>query len=243
VKKRLDQILVDRGIAKTRSQAKSIIMTGRVYVDGVMVDKAGRTFDEGVSISLKEGGLPYASRGGLKLEGALEDFCLEVKGMTCLDVGASTGGFTDCLLKKGASKVYAVDVGRNLLDGKLRKDERVVVLEGVNFRYAGNGLIPEKVDLITIDVSFISLTLIIPPALSFLKPGGYLLVLVKPQFELTPKDVGRGGVVRDEEKRHRAVQKVESFMMKRGLTVIGVTPSRVKGPKGNQEYFILGRFD
>ncbi|RMG59829.1 MAG: TlyA family RNA methyltransferase [Deltaproteobacteria bacterium] len=241
VKKRLDQLLVEKGLAETRSRARSIIMAGLVYVNGVRVDKAGYQVREDARLEIKERGIPYVSRGGLKLEGALEDLSLSVDGFVCLDVGASTGGFTDCLLARGARKVYAVDVGKNLLDGRLRKDPRVVVIEGVNFRYAPSDLIPETVDLVTVDVSFISLTLIIPRALPFLKEGGYLLCLVKPQFELSPDRVGKGGVVRDEGARLEAVRKISSFVEKEGMNLLGVVPSRVRGPKGNQEYFLLAR--
>ena len=216
-------------------------MAGRVRVEGEVVDKAGSLVSGDLGVEIKGKERQYVSRGGEKLAGTLEDLHLSVEGFFCLDVGASTGGFTDCLLKHGAARVFSVDVGKNLLDYSLRGDPRVVVLEGCNFRYAAKDLIPEKVDLVTIDVSFISLTLVIPPALPFMKDGGILLPLVKPQFELSRKEVGKGGVVREEEKRFAAVRKIREYLEERGLAVEKEVPSRLLGPAGNQEYFILSR--
>lgn len=214
-------------------------MAGRVLVDGNRVDKAGFMVRRENKIEILGPPIPYVSRGGLKLEGALKDFGLNVKDIPCIDVGASTGGFTDCLLQHGASRVYTIDVGKHLLDSSLREDPRVIVIEGCNVRHARPGLIPEKVDLITIDVSFISLTLVIPPVIPFLKRGGCLLALVKPQFELSRQEVGKKGVVRDEDRRLKAVDKIKNFVSNSGFVVDGWVKSRVKGPKGNQEYFLL----
>lgn len=214
-------------------------MAGRVRVDGNRVDKAGFLIRPDSTIEIVGPHMPYVSRGGLKLEGALSDFGLAVEGFRCIDVGASTGGFTDCLLKHGASRVYAIDVGKNLLDASLRDDPRVFVIEECNARSIEPERLPETVELITIDVSFISLTLVVPPMLPFLEKRGYLLVLIKPQFELSRKEVGKGGVVREESGRMKAVNKVESFLTEIDLNVISWVPSRVKGPKGNQEYFML----
>lgn len=219
-----------------------MIMAGRVIVDGEMVDKAGEMVRAESDIEVLGPPIPYVSRGGVKLEGALLDLGLDVSCLRCLDIGASTGGFTDCLLQHGAERVYAVDVGSNLIDYSLRKDERVIVIEKVNVRYAPLDLIPEQVDLVTIDVSFISLTLIIPPVRHFLKAGGYMLTLVKPQFELSRDEVGRKGVVRDETKRIKAVEKIEGFLSKSGFVVERTVPSRITGPAGNQEYFVLSSY-
>ncbi len=214
-------------------------MAGRVFIDGRLVDKAGFMVRPENVIEIVGPSNPYVSRGGLKLEGAILDLGIDVKDLFCIDVGASTGGFTDCLLQHGAAKVYAVDVGKRLLDNSLRKDPRVVVIEGCNVRHVRPGFIPEKVDLITIDVSFISLCLVIPPVIPSLKRDGRLLVLVKPQFELSRHEVGKKGVVRDEAKRLRALDKIKSFVSGSGFVVDGWVESRVKGPKGNQEYFLL----
>lgn len=225
-------------MADTRTVARGLIMAGRVVVNGKVVDKAGTMVSPSDAIEVKGDPRPYVSRGGLKLKGALNDFSLGVEGLICLDIGSSTGGFTDCLLKEGASHVYAVDVGKNLMDGMLRSDERVTLLEGVNARYARGDLLPEKVDLITVDVSFISLTLIIPAIIDLLKPGGKLIPLVKPQFELSRKEVGKKGVVREANARDKAIVKISSFLSDKGFRVIEIAPSCIKGPAGNQEYFI-----
>lgn len=214
-------------------------MAGRVFVEGTRVDKAGFAVRRGSKIDILGSPNPYVSRGGLKLEGALIDFGLTVEDFLCIDVGASTGGFTDCLLHRGASRVYTIDVGKHLLDNSLREDPRVVVIEECNVRHVQPDFIPEKVDLITIDVSFISLSIVIPPVIPFLKRGGYLLALVKPQFELSRREVGRKGVVRDEKKRLKAVDNIINVLSNSGFCVEGLVKSRLKGPKGNQEYFVL----
>lgn len=214
-------------------------MAGRVFVDGRLVDKAGFMVRPENVIEIAGPPNPYVSRGGLKLEGAILDLGIDVKDLFCIDVGASTGGFTDCLLQHGAAKVYAVDVGKRLLDSSLRNDPRVVVIEGCNVRHVQPGFIPEKVDLITIDVSFISLSLVISPVIPFLKIKGRLLVLVKPQFELSRREVGKKGVVRDEGRRLKALDKIKIFVSESGFVIDGWVESRLKGPKGNQEYFLL----
>ena len=239
MKIRLDQLLVLKGIAESREKAKVLIMAGNVIVDGKVLDKPGKLVDINSDIKLKEG-LKYVSRGGLKLETALNCFKLNVENFICLDIGSSTGGFVDCLLKFGAKKVYAVDVGKNQLHEKLRKDERVIYYEEKDARDLTENEILEKVDLITIDVSFISLTKIIPSVIKFLKENGYLLVLVKPQFELERKYV-KNGVVRDENLRMLAVEKIKNFLKNLNFEIIGVCKSYPPGPKGNEEFFILSK--
>ncbi|MEQ9618873.1 MAG: TlyA family RNA methyltransferase [Deltaproteobacteria bacterium] len=237
-KKRLDILLVERGLAETRTRARSLIMSGNVYVGGERIDKAGSLVGEGADISVKESTLRYVSRGGLKLEAALESFEIDVSGKTALDIGSSTGGFTDCLLQSGAAKVYAVDVGYGQLDWRLRNDSRVVVLEKLNARYLRPEDIGEKVDLVAVDVSFISLTMIIPPAADVLKPGGVLIALVKPQFEVGKGEVGKGGIVRDEAKHRKVIEKIENFVKDLGFDINGVIPSPVLGAEGNREFLI-----
>ena len=238
---RADQLLVEQGLAESRERAKRLVMAGQAYleVDGrrERLDKPGRMLPATAKLSLAEPER-YVSRGAYKLLSALEHFKLEVAGLTALDVGASTGGFTDCLLQHGAVKVYAVDVGKSQLHEKLRGDPRVVSLEGVNFRLAQPDLIPEQVDLAVIDVSFISLTKVLPAVKRFVKPGGRIVALVKPQFELGPGQTDKG-VVRDEGLRRLAVQMVEGAARELGLEPLGVVPAGLKGPKGNQEYLLL----
>ena len=239
MKKRLDILVTERGLAESREKAKALIMAGQIYVDNQKADKPGDTFPEECRIESRGKGLPYVSRGGLKLEKAMEEFPITLEGKTCMDIGASTGGFTDCMLQKGACKVYAVDVGKNQLHEKLRADERVINLEGVNLRAAAPELIPEPVDLVVADVSFISLTLILPPCMTWLKSGGLAAVLIKPQFELGPGETVKG-VVRDEAARQRAVDKIVRFCTENlHLESRGVLPAAIKGPKGNQEYMAL----
>jgi 23S rRNA (cytidine1920-2'-O)/16S rRNA (cytidine1409-2'-O)-methyltransferase len=237
---RADQLIHELGLADSRERAKRLVMAGLVRVvegeKATVVDKPGRMFPAGTVFSL-EAGERYVSRGGGKLETAIEAFGLDVAGLVALDAGASTGGFTDCLLQHGAARVYAVDVGTAQLHEKLRADVRVVSLERVNLRHAPDDLLPEPVDLVVADVSFISLTLVLPSCLRFLRPGGRVVALVKPQFELSPDKVGKGGVVREEAARREAVDKVTAFVRDElGLRLVGVVPSKVKGPKGNQEY-------
>ena len=239
-KERLDKLLVEKGLVKSRERAKALIMAGKVLVDGKVIDKAGTSVPVDSKIELKGEDIPYVSRGGLKLETAIKEFDLKVDGFTCLDVGASTGGFTDCLLKHGAKKVYAVDVGRGQLDWKLRKDERVVSIEGFNARYLTEKEVPEKVDLAVIDVSFISLTKILPVVKNFLKPQAKIVALIKPQFELTKREVDRGkGVVRSPELHRKAIEKILSFSREIGLYPEDLTLSKPRGPKGNKEFLVL----
>lgn len=236
---RADRMLVDRGLAENRSKAKAMIMAGLVMADGERVEKAGQAFSPETELTLKERGADYASRGGLKLEGALNDLALKVEGLRTMDVGASTGGFTDCLLKRGAAEVTAVDVGYGLIHWRLRKDPRVTVLERTNARYLTPDQVGPPFDLAVIDVSFISLALILPAIFGLIRPGGRILVLVKPQFEVGRENVGRGGVVRDPRLRAEAVEQVKAAARETGLEVQGSALSRLKGPKGNQEVFLL----
>lgn len=242
-RERLDLLLVKRGLAESRQKARALIMAGAVYVNGRRIDKAGTRVPQEASIEIKSKGLPYVSRGGLKLEGALKVFELRVQGLVCVDIGASTGGFTHCLLKHGARKVYAIDVGKAQLHEKLRADPRVIVMEGVNARYLKPEDLPERVDLVTIDVSFISLKKILPAAKSLLCPEGLILALIKPQFEVGPGEVGRKGVVKDHRKHRRVVEEIWAFGEDElGLKALGVAESPLPGPAGNREFFILFRF-
>lgn len=239
---RADRLVAEQGLAASPERAERYIMAGLVRVvrgeKTEPVDKPGQLFPAGTVFAL-EAGERYVSRGGGKLETAIDHFGLDVTGLVALDAGASTGGFTDCLLQHGAVRVYAVDVGTAQLHEKLRADPRVVSLEQVNLRQAPADLLPEPVDLVVADVSFISLTLILASCLRFLKPGGRVVALVKPQFELPPDKVGKGGVVREEAHRRQAVDKVTAFARDvLGLSLVGVVPSKVKGPKGNQEYLV-----
>ncbi|MFP4071312.1 MAG: TlyA family RNA methyltransferase [Desulfovibrionales bacterium] len=242
-KKRADQVLYEAGLAESREKAKRLIMAGKVSIrrDTTLtrVEKPGQQLAPDTALHLEDPER-FVSRGGEKLLTAIEHFGLHLQGVVCLDAGASTGGFTDCLLQSGATRVYAVDVGRNQLHEKLKADCRVVSMEGVNLRHAGSELLPELVDLITVDCSFISLKLILPACAQFLKPGGQVVALVKPQFELGPEAVGKGGVVTSPELRQRAVEKIVSYgEQELGFTCCGVIPSRITGPKGNQEYLVL----
>ena len=234
---RLDKLLFERKLAPSREKARALIMAGLVRVGGKVVDKPGYEVKGSEEIEVLE--LPrYVSRGGYKLEGALRKFRLNVEGKVALDIGSSTGGFTDCLLQHGAIKVYAVDVGRGQMDPKLRKDPRVILYERTDARSLTPEHVPEKVDMITVDVSFISVTKIIPSVIPFLKENGILLVLVKPQFELSPKEVKKG-VVRDRGLRKRAVLKVANFLRGLDLKVGGVIKAYPRGTKGNEEFFLL----
>ena len=241
LKERLDVLLVKKGFYQSRERAKASIMAGIVYVDGQKSDKAGNMIDENAEITVKENICPYVSRGGLKLEKSMKLWPIDLKDAVCMDIGASTGGFTDCLLQHGAKKVYAVDVGHNQLHEKLRSDPRVISHEGCNLRTAPEDLIPEKVDLVVADVSFISLTLILPPCMRWLKEGGLVATLIKPQFEVGPSENVRG-VVKSEAVRQKAVNKILVFAKEElGLENLGVVPAAIKGPKGNQEYMALFR--
>ena len=241
-RERLDKLLVDRGLVKSRERAKALIMEGKVVVGGVVVSKAGSMVDAGGALVLKEREMPYVGRGGLKLEAALRHFNIDPRGMVAMDVGCSTGGFTDCLLKNNARKVYAIDVGYGQFDWTLRHDARIVLLEKTNIRYLEREAVPEVIDLAVIDVSFVSLMKVLPKVAEFLVPGGKVLALIKPQFEVGKGMVGKGGVVRDEMKRLSAVEGVSEEAVALGYTALGVYESPVRGQKGNIEYFIyLGR--
>ncbi len=238
MKERLDKLLIKKGLVSSRERAKALILEGRVLVNRSPVDKAGTLIDESAEIVLRGEDLPYASRGGLKLKAALEHFNIRLDGLVIMDVGASTGGFTDCMLQKGAKRVYAVDVGYGQLSWKLRKDPRVVVLERTNIRYLTGDSVPEKVDFATIDVSFISLLKVVPKVLEFLKNGGGILALIKPQFEVGKGEVDKGGVIKSVEKRMNVVRSITEDFESLGLDVQGVFESPVKGQKGNIEFFI-----
>lgn len=236
-KERLDEALVRRGLVSGPEKALAVIMTGRVLVDGIVFDKPGTEVKNDAEIVILEK-VPYVSRGGIKLEGVLNHFDIDVHGATIMDVGASTGGFTDCLLKRGAQKVYAIDVGKGLLDWRLRNDKRVVVLEGKNIRYLESKDIGEKVDIAVIDVSFISLKNVIPAVMKFIKPQGIILGLIKPQFEAQKKEVGKKGIIKDSAKHEKIIDEIKIFAEGRGLIVNGVCESVIKGAKGNKEFWI-----
>ncbi len=238
VKERLDKALLEKGLAASRERARALILEGRVIVNGRPAGKAGTMIDEGAEIVLKGEDLPYVSRGGLKLEKALDHFNIDPVDWVVMDVGASTGGFTDCLLQRGARKVYAVDVGYGQLAWSIRKDERVVVLERTNIRHLGRERIKEAIDLVTIDVSFISLLKVVPAVVGFLAERGTILALIKPQFEVGKGEVDKGGVIKDREKRERTVREVTEGLEALGLKGEGVFESPVRGQKGNIEYFI-----
>ncbi len=237
-KERLDKLLVRRGLAPSRERAQAMIMAGAVRVEGRPVTKAGQLVREDASVEVIRDPIPFVSRGGLKLQKALEHFGISVEGKIVMDVGASTGGFTDCLLQRGAKRVYAVDVGYGQLHWKLRQDPRVVVLERRNIRYLPKEEVPEEVDLATVDTSFISLKLVIPAVLRFLGSRAEILALIKPQFEVGKGEVERGGVVRDPEKHRRVIEEIWSFVEGLGLKPVGVVESPLTGPKGNREFFI-----
>ncbi len=237
---RLDRLLLERGLAPTRSKAQALIMAGKVLVEGKRADKAGSTFPVDADIEIKAPPSLYVSRGGDKLAWSLEKLPpLTIEGRICVDIGASTGGFTDLLLSRGAALVYAVDVGRALLHEKLREDERVVVMEGVNARYLTSEHFPQKPSLATVDVSFISLRLILPPLVDILPPGGHVLALIKPQFEVGRKKVSHGGVVRKGQFVAEALLLVLGFACERGLAPQAVVTCPLPGPKGNREFFAL----
>lgn len=240
-KQRVDQILADRGLADSRAKAQAYIMAGLVSVAGKKIDKPGQKIASDAVIELKGKDHPWVSRGGIKLDHALRHFSIDVAGMTAMDVGSSTGGFTDVLLTGGASKVYAVDSGTNQLAWKLRQDERVVVHEQTSARILTDRHIPEKVDIIVCDASFISLVKVLERPLSFAKDIATLVALVKPQFEAERGDVGKGGVVRDEAVRNAACAKVRDWLMASGWAVLGITESPITGPKGNVEFLIGAR--
>ncbi len=237
---RLDVALVERGLVETRSKAQSLIMAGRVLVNGAFVDKPGSNVRDDDELRVAELEHPWVGRGGMKLAHALEHFQMDVRGRICADIGASTGGFTDVLLKNGAAKVYAVDVGYGQLDASLRNDPRVVVREKVNARFLGASDFQDPIGFVSIDVSFISLKLILPAVATFL--CGDLIALIKPQFEVGRGDVGKGGIVRDAQKRDAAVQSVADFAREIGFDLRGIIESPVKGAEGNVEYIMNAEF-
>jgi 23S rRNA (cytidine1920-2'-O)/16S rRNA (cytidine1409-2'-O)-methyltransferase len=237
---RIDNLLVERGLCESRESARRSVMAGEVKIGEQIAAKSSQLVDLDATVTVAAP-QRFVGRGGLKLEGALDFFHVDVKGKIALDIGASTGGFTDCLLQRGAAKIYAVDVGHGQLAWKIRNDPRVVVLEKVNARSLSREQIPELFDLVVIDVSFISLTLILPPAFELLGPEGVILALIKPQFELARQDVGRGGIVRDPALHEKAQQKIAKFAEAAGHRVIGLVPSTITGTDGNQEFFICLR--
>lgn len=234
-------LVVEQGLAETRTRAQALILAGQVVVGDRRVDKPGALVPRDAAIRIKGEVLPYVSRGGLKLKHALDHFQLEVRGRVFADIGASTGGFTDCLLQEGAAQVFAIDVGYGQLHEKLRRDERVRVFERVNARYLADELPQGGVDGVAIDVSFISLLQVLPAVLPKLRQGGVLVALVKPQFEVGREAVGKGGVVRDEEARTGAVKKIADFVKGEGLTVLGTVDSPIRGPAGNLEALLVAR--
>ena len=236
VKKRLDVLLVERGYADTRTKAQAIIMSGLVYVQGQKSDKPGTSYEENVDIEVRTGGCPYVSRGGLKLEKALRDFGVDPTNFVCSDSGASTGGFTDCLLQQGAQKVFAIDVGYGQLDWKIRSDPRVVVMERTNIRYVTPEQLGEALDLSVVDVSFISLKIVLPVIKSLLKPTGQVLCLIKPQFEAGKDKVGKKGVVREPAIHQEVLDQFVEHVTQTGFRILGMTFSPVKGPEGNIEF-------
>lgn len=239
MKERLDIILMNQGYATSREKAKAIIMSGNVYVNGQKEDKAGTAFDESkIKLEVRGHTLKYVSRGGLKLEKAMNSWGFLLEGKVCMDIGASTGGFTDCMLQNGASRVYAVDVGRGQLDWRLRNDERVVCMEQTNFRYVTEKDIPDKLDFASVDVSFISLTKILIPARNLLKNGGEMVCLIKPQFEAGRDKVGKNGVVREPEVHREVIEKIIDYAHSIGFAVLHLEYSPIKGPEGNIEYLI-----
>lgn len=238
MKERLDVLLVKRNLAQSREKAKAIIMSGVVYVDGQKEDKAGTVFEDTADIQVKGNTLPYVSRGGLKLEKAVNVFGVDVAGKICMDVGASTGGFTDCMLKNGAVKVYAVDVGRGQLDWKLREDERVICMEKTNIRYVTPEDVADKIQFASIDVSFISLTRVLGPVRDLLTGDGQVVCLIKPQFEAGREKVGKKGVVREKSTHLEVIRKVMAYAESIGFSLLNLDYSPIKGPEGNIEYLL-----
>jgi 23S rRNA (cytidine1920-2'-O)/16S rRNA (cytidine1409-2'-O)-methyltransferase len=240
-KQRLDMAVVERGLAESREKAQRLILAGAVRVDGQVADKAGRPCDADAVIEV-EAGEKFVSRGGGKLEAAFETFSLDVAGLVCADIGASTGGFTDCLLQHGAAKVYAIDVGKGQMDWRLRNDSRVVVREGLNARFLSERDIPERFQFAVVDVSFISLTLILPPVTKLIAPGGQIVSLIKPQFEAGRELVGKGGVVRDPAVREDVIERIRQFGTRTlPLDWVGLCESPLKGPAGNVEFLAWWR--
>lgn len=241
MKQRLDVLLVNRNMVESREKAKAIIMSGEVFVNGQREDKAGSSFPEDAQIEVKSNPLKYVSRGGLKLEKAMEKYGFDLERKICMDVGSSTGGFTDCMLQNGAVKVYAVDVGTNQLAWKLRQDERVVTMEKTNIRYLTPDMIDDKIDFASIDVSFISLTKVLLPVRELLDIEGEIVALIKPQFEAGREKVGKKGVVRDSKVHVEVIQMVASYANSIGFDTIDLDYSPIKGPEGNIEYLLYMR--
>ncbi len=237
-KERLDKLLIEKGMVQSRERARALIMAGRIAVEGRTVDKPGMRIEMEAQLELRGDDQPYVSRGGIKLEGALDAFRIDPKGFVVMDVGASTGGFADCVLQRGAKKVYAVDVGYGQLAWKLQTDSRVVSLERRNVRYLKREEVKEEMDLILIDTSFISIEKFLPNLLRFLREGGSIIGLIKPQFEVGRGEVGKGGVVRDGILHQKVIDRISEFSRGLGLSVLGVIESPILGPKGNREFFI-----
>ena len=241
-KRRADQLLVEQGLAESRAKAQALILAGLVSVAGRRIDKAGTPVAEDTELTVAGRDHPWVSRGGLKLVHALDHFTLDPAGLVALDIGASTGGFTDVLLARGAARVYAVDVGRGQLAWKLRQDSRVVVHEGVNARHLSRAEIPEPIDLVTCDTSFIGLETVLPASLALTAEHGALVALIKPQFEAGPKEVGKGGVVRDPAVHRSVCERISAWLEAQpGWHVVGITESPITGPAGNREFLIYAR--
>jgi len=238
-KDRLDHLLVTQGLAQSRDAAVRMILAGEVKVNGVVVDKPAKVVSAEATVEMLSNGSRFVGRGGDKLAAALDAGSIAPRGHICLDVGCSTGGFTDCLLQQGAAKVYAVDVGYGQFDWRLRQDPRVVLIERTNIRYIERSAIQDPIDLTAIDVSFISLTKVLPPVLQFLAPGARVIALVKPQFEVGKGQVGKGGIVRDETLRQGALQRIVTFAADLGLSLVKTLDSPIKGKKGNQEILAI----
>lgn len=238
VRERLDRVLVKRGLVSSREQAVRLIMAGAVRVDGTLVDKQAKLILSESLVEVLPRGLPFVSRGGEKLQAGLEAFHVEVQGKIAMDVGGSTGGFTDCLLQRDVCRVYVIDVGRGLLDWTIRNDSRVTVLEGQNIRYLEREAVPDPIEVLVVDVSFISLTLVLPNLLKFLAPRAIVVLLVKPQFEVGKGQVGKGGIVREEHLRQEALKKVKDCAARLKMSLIGTIDSPVLGKKGNREMLL-----
>lgn len=237
-KKRLDVMLFEKGLADSREKARALIMSGKVYVNNQKSDKPGSTYKDDVNIEVRNIGLQFVSRGGLKLDKAIKAFGIDLKGSVAMDIGASTGGFTDCMLQNGASKVYSVDVGYGQLDWKLRNDNRIVNMERTNIRYINKEKVLEKLDFISVDVSFISLCLILPVVKSLMKKGAKAVCLIKPQFEAGKGKVGKNGVIRDPQIHVDVIEKIKDYALESGFKILGLDYSPIKGPRGNIEYLI-----
>ena len=237
-KKRLDVLLFERGLAASREKARALIMSGNVYINNQKSDKPGTAYKDDVNLEVRESALGFVSRGGLKLNKAIKAFKVDLKGLVAMDIGASTGGFTDCMLQNGVARVYSVDVGYGQLDWKLRNDDRVVNMERTNIRYIDREKVSEKLDFISIDVSFISLCLVLPVAKSLMKDGARAVCLIKPQFEAGREKVGKNGVVREPQIHVEVIEKIKTYVLDNGFKILGLDFSPVKGPKGNIEYLI-----